>query len=303
MLFLGDKPYSCKICYKSFGDYAVIRKHVMMAHKKNKDSWKEEIFTEEKKRSNHYIDGGPGYVPRDSYAKIHQRNQATVIPPAVPGGQIIIAPLGPGAHPVSNLSSQIMGESIDCSSQRLSFTEITPSMQTDLNTLQNIYQIPSYLPTLDLNVVEALKSKPDSFTPIVNMPINYNLIHNVGADMFSSAVPPQENMAIKSYLNNITVNPAVKLAPTVCDDAYAEQFLNSPIAASKGSMEVTHISVTEGHGQMTSSVSSAVPMTMVDSDVAASVTVTTASSSWVYPGYTTTYYTPGTYQYRPSADN
>lgn len=279
----------------------------MMAHKKNKDAWKEEIFTEAKTRSNHYIAGGPGYVPRDSYAKIHQRNQATVIPPVVPGGQIIIqnvAPPCPGPHSVSNLSSQIMGESIDSSSQRLSFTEVTPSMQTDLNTLQNIYQIPSYSPTLDLNVVETLKSKPDSFTPVVNVPINYSLIQNIGADMFSNVVAPHENMAIKSYLNNITVNPTLKLAPTVCDDAYAEQFLNSSIAASKGSMEATHISVTEGHRHMTSSVSSAVPMTMVDSAVAdSSVTVTTASSSWVYPGYTTAYYTPGTYQYRPSPDN
>lgn len=60
----GDKPYSCKLCHKCFSDYAVIRKHMLMSHKKEKDAWREDVVTKPKEMSDHYVKGGPGYMPR-----------------------------------------------------------------------------------------------------------------------------------------------------------------------------------------------------------------------------------------------
>ena len=86
----GDKPYLCILCSKTFSDYAVIRKHLLMSHKKDKNDWKEFVVAEEKKMSDHYIAGGPGYVKRETSEKIREKNQATIIPAAVPGGRPFI---------------------------------------------------------------------------------------------------------------------------------------------------------------------------------------------------------------------
>ncbi|OWF52865.1 Zinc finger protein 829 [Mizuhopecten yessoensis] len=56
----GEKPFCCKVCGRSFGDSGIIRRHLIMVHKINKDtkSWREDIV--EKGRKN------PGEENHDS---------------------------------------------------------------------------------------------------------------------------------------------------------------------------------------------------------------------------------------------
>ncbi|XP_052803176.1 zinc finger protein 836-like [Mya arenaria] len=57
----GDKPYQCRLCQREFSDAAVVRKHILMVHKCDKDGWKQHIIKTDGPISDHYIEGGPGY--------------------------------------------------------------------------------------------------------------------------------------------------------------------------------------------------------------------------------------------------
>lgn len=82
----GERPYECKVCSKTFTDYSVVRKHLLMAHKMDKNNWKVHVSKEVQEPTEHYVSGGPGYQPRESSEEIRKKNKATVIPPAVSGG-------------------------------------------------------------------------------------------------------------------------------------------------------------------------------------------------------------------------
>ncbi|XP_060084254.1 zinc finger protein 93-like [Ylistrum balloti] len=47
----GEKPFSCKVCGRFFGDSGIIRRHLIMVHKINKDakSWREDIVEKGRK--------------------------------------------------------------------------------------------------------------------------------------------------------------------------------------------------------------------------------------------------------------
>lgn len=53
----GEKPFLCKICGRFFGDSGIIRRHLIMVHKIQKDakSWREDIV--EKGRGGHFDEG------------------------------------------------------------------------------------------------------------------------------------------------------------------------------------------------------------------------------------------------------
>lgn len=59
----GDKPFKCALCSRSFNDYSIIRRHMMMHHKRDKDpkTWRGDIICSLKRKTEFYIEGGPGY--------------------------------------------------------------------------------------------------------------------------------------------------------------------------------------------------------------------------------------------------
>ena len=57
----GIKPYTCILCQRKFGDSSTIRRHMLGIHKKSSDNWRDDIVTAARPKSDHYIEGGPGY--------------------------------------------------------------------------------------------------------------------------------------------------------------------------------------------------------------------------------------------------
>lgn len=60
----GDKPFRCALCQRTFNDYSIIRRHMIMLHKrdpKDPSNWKHDIVCTMKRRSDFYIEGGTGY--------------------------------------------------------------------------------------------------------------------------------------------------------------------------------------------------------------------------------------------------
>lgn len=59
----GDKPFKCALCLRSFNDYSIIRRHMMMHHKRDKDpkTWRGDVICTLKRKTEFYIEGGPGY--------------------------------------------------------------------------------------------------------------------------------------------------------------------------------------------------------------------------------------------------
>lgn len=269
----------------------------MMAHKRSKDSWKDEIFTEEKKRSSHYIDGGPGYVPRESYAELHQKNQPPVISSSASGCPILMTSNGQEPHIIGEPSQQGYENSLEDANQKRHLdSDMSAPNQGDFNTLPNMYQASPYSETLDFATMEPLKSKQENF---VNIPLNYSLIQNVGGDPFNSIGSQQANMDIKSYPYSLTVSPVVKNV-SASGDAYVAQFLNSPVTSSV-SMDTRSVALTELQEQMINSSASNVPIASSDSSLTAGTVSTT--NSWVYPGFSAAYFSPSSFsQYQSPSD-
>lgn len=51
----GDKPFKCVLCARTFNDYSIIRRHMIMLHKKDKnpDAWRGDIiYTRKNKKEN-----------------------------------------------------------------------------------------------------------------------------------------------------------------------------------------------------------------------------------------------------------
>lgn len=60
----GDKPFKCALCSRTFNDYSIIRRHMIMLHKrdqKDPNNWKHDIISTVKHNSDFYIEGGTGY--------------------------------------------------------------------------------------------------------------------------------------------------------------------------------------------------------------------------------------------------
>ena len=215
----GDKPYTCGVCQKAFSDYAVIRKHMLMCHKRSKDNWKDDIITEIKRPlSNHYISGGPGYVPRDQSTKISdyvKPSDATLIQstslepgqpiPHLPGQILPLTRTDTNAATISNMSPVNMGINDDL------FKKVTEEdAQNAINRLTSVYSGANLFaasnliqtgefPTVAVDVKLAAPSQDQG--QITLMPLNYSLSQNFGATLNTSRTDLNDE-SINSYLKN-----------------------------------------------------------------------------------------------------
>ena len=53
----GDKPYSCCLCSRTFNDYSIIRRHMMLVHNRDQKNWRVDILSN---------------LSRDGYVQINQ---------------------------------------------------------------------------------------------------------------------------------------------------------------------------------------------------------------------------------------
>ena len=52
----GDKPYLCTICQKSFRDASIIRRHMILMHKKDPKKWQEDMVNNTSRAPNYYVE-------------------------------------------------------------------------------------------------------------------------------------------------------------------------------------------------------------------------------------------------------
>ena len=52
----GDKPFSCSLCHKIFRDASIIRRHMILIHKKDPKKWREDVVNNARKSEHFYID-------------------------------------------------------------------------------------------------------------------------------------------------------------------------------------------------------------------------------------------------------
>ncbi|XP_045204446.2 zinc finger protein 652-like [Mercenaria mercenaria] len=76
----GDKPFKCALCSRSFNDYSIIRRHMMMHHKRDKDpkTWRGDIICSLKRKTEFYIEGGPGYNGGDRLPTVESEADASL---------------------------------------------------------------------------------------------------------------------------------------------------------------------------------------------------------------------------------
>lgn len=74
----GDKPFKCALCQRAFNDYSIIRRHMMMHHKRDKDpkTWRGDIICSLKRKTEFYIEGGPGYNGGDRLPTVEVETEA-----------------------------------------------------------------------------------------------------------------------------------------------------------------------------------------------------------------------------------
>ena len=211
----GDKPYTCAVCQKSFSDYAVIRKHMMMCHKRNKDNWKDDIITTVKRpQSNHYISGGPGYIPRDKSTKISdyvKPSDATLIQ---------TTNLEPG-QPIPHLPGQILplvrdaDSTVDMSQTNVStnddlFRKVSLADEDAQNAISrlsavytgaNLYGAANLIQAQELPVTVDVKVQQttEDQNQITLMPLNYSVSQTYASALNTSRTDLSEE-SINSYL-------------------------------------------------------------------------------------------------------
>lgn len=78
----GDKPYSCALCSRRFSDYSIIRRHMIMLHKRDPKEWQEHVVSSLLDKTDFYIEGGSGpeHLKQKRFSKKSNVNEAVEIP-------------------------------------------------------------------------------------------------------------------------------------------------------------------------------------------------------------------------------
>ena len=213
----GDKPYTCQLCGKTFSDYAVIRRHMMMSHKKDRDEWNKFIISDVKRKNDHYIPGGPGYQSRDrknnkTYIKavdanvIIPRNEApppgtginmeTMIHPAVTERQLDQGASQPAVAPqqeevVYHQKEEVMDHNIQAMDGRIQ----------NVFSANSIYGTATLLPQQQM-VMSSAKIVPSTTDPnqLTAVPINYSIPQNYTATIQTNSGEPLTDENIVNHL-------------------------------------------------------------------------------------------------------
>ena len=299
----GDKPYTCSICRKAFSDYAVIRKHMMMCHKKDRDHWKDDIITDVRRPlSSHYITGGPGYVPRETSTKISdyvKPSDATLVNtdnlepgqpmPHVPGQ---ILPVTVPTTESEQSASEVSDDIIKTNDELFKKVNITDEdAQNALSRLSAVYSgsslytsTPSLGQAQDIALLPDIKVQPNSSqeqnqpSQITLLPINYSLSPNYATAVSAARTidHPLSEEAIANYLK-----------AEVCPKQQPKDY-TTVLAPLASLVPVSETQPQKGQGQVTLA-------TPTSGD---SILSQAALSAWGYAGYPG-YYTPaGFIQYQ-----
>lgn len=200
----GDKPYTCMLCQKTFSDYAVIRRHMMMSHKKDKDEWNKFIISDVKRKSDHYIPGGPGYQSRNrkdnkTYVKAIDAN--VIIPredAPPPGTGINLEPLmhptpaeqtpDPGASQQNDIGHEDVYRKDEVVDQNI---QALDSRVQNAFASSSIYGTTTMIPQQQL-VMSSAKIVPSTADPnqLTAVPINYSIPQNYAANIPSNSPDP-----------------------------------------------------------------------------------------------------------------
>ena len=216
----GDKPYTCMMCQKTFSDYAVIRRHMMMSHKKDKDEWNQFIISDVKRKSDHYIPGGPGYQSRSrnannkSYVKAVDAN--VIIPredAPPPGTGIDLTPLDQHA-PAEPETSATTPQPVVTQNEETVYRKkevIEQPLPTMDGRIQNmfgggtIYGTATILPQQQLIMTSGTKMVPNTSDhhQLTAVPINYSIPPGCVAAIPSTSPESQiDDSIVNSFLKN-----------------------------------------------------------------------------------------------------
>ena len=296
----GDKPYTCGVCRKAFSDYAVIRKHMMMCHKKDKDTWKDEIITDVRRPlSNHYISGGPGYVPREKSTKISdyvKPSDATLVQmdnlepgqpvPHVPGQILPIVPTeqmdsAAEVSVESNRTNDDLFRKVNLSEED---AQNALSRLTAVYSGSNLYTTSNLIQSQEMSLMPDIKVQQNSTqeqSQITLMPLNYSLSPNYATAVSAarSIDHPLSEEAIANYLK-----------AEVCPKQQQKDY--TPVLAPLSSLvPVSDSQLPKGQVTLTTPTSG-------DSIISQA-----ALSAWGYAGYPA-YYTPANFvQYQGQQQN
>ena len=291
----GDKPYTCAICRKAFSDYAVIRKHMMMCHKKDRDCWKDEIITDVRRPlSNHYISGGPGYVPREKSTKISdyvKPSDANLV------NTDNLEPGQPMPHVPGQIFPVVPTESIDSATEvpedinrtnddlfrKVNITDEDAqnalSRLTAVYSGSNLYTTPSLVQSQEIALMPDIKVQQNSpqqeQNQITLMPLNYSLSPNYATAVSAARAidHPLSEEAIANYLK-----------AEVCPKQQSTKDYTPVLAPLSSLVPVSETQPQKGQGQVAVT-------TPISGD---SIISQAALSAWGYAGYPG-YYTPASF--------
>ena len=206
----------CNLCGRAFSDYSIIRRHMMLIHKKDPKDWRGDILSNLKKRQDYYIEGGPGHHVRD----LKQAETETVEAGSV--GEMNVAKVADAAQ--VEVEGGMMGKgershampSEDHSSSQASIQGLTPSQATSL--------LPMYHgSTGSTRNKTELKNETDPLAAMHSStmhPINYSITAPYSTS--SSNTQPQSEI-LNSNLGDV-VSPDSYLS-------HSRQWLNTTLSA------------------------------------------------------------------------
>ena len=306
----GERPYGCKVCFKAFTDYAVIRKHLMMTHKMDKESWKLHVHREARDFPDHYVPGGPGYQPRETSEHIRERNQAVVLPPKVSGGQTVI----------SNVKQDILEHTHQSPSSGPSTGHLENSEIADTYTSQKTTQSQHVNETLELPEVH---EHVTNLAPLDHSKVGANLSDDNNSEKPGKILTsPTDPSSVSDSMINTTAyhgylpvnSVAMETMPysnieyqNITEEMLMETLFKSQSRQSEKSLEDESkyadksdatLQTGQGQGQIDQQqVYSLTPNVAIVTTASESVSgyTTNINTAWTLPNYTDTFYSSSMY--------
>lgn len=223
----GDKPFKCALCSRTFNDYSIIRRHMIMLHKrdsKDPNNWKHDIVCTMKRKSDFYIEGGPGY------------NSGDRVPTSEPNTSNTELTSDDGVASAMKTLDDDLCQNEDTTDKNLgsgygmvNSEKIVIGVESSDHTKQ-IYEEQESLHTLSRAAFGNEKDVRTEQTNSPNLPINYSMPADYSGTVRSRTEADEE---LVRYQNMSGVNPSGLMVPTLPPMASPDQLRQMPVTTTE----------------------------------------------------------------------